>query len=106
MYDQTIYSDLKQYKQIRQRNNGKILRQDVCWTIIYQKPLETNIKCFNRQKELDADPKASQQKDFIGQLNQLNSNGNATDVCVDQNMSVLVILEKIKEARLNFLKEV
>ena len=60
------------------------------------------LNVLSRQKELDAYPKASQQKDFIGQLNQLNSNGNATDVCVDQNMSVLVILEKIKEARLKF----
>ena len=57
---------------------------------------------LSRQKELDADPKAIQQIEFVGQLKKLDANDNATDAVDDQFMFVLRIFEKIKEARLKF----
>ena len=46
---------------------------------------------LSRQKELDADPKAIQQIEFIGQLKKLNA---------DESMFILTILQKIKQTRL------
>ena len=57
---------------------------------------------LRRQKELDADPKAIQQIEFVGQLKELDAEDNTTDADNDQYMFVLTILEKIKEARLKF----
>ena len=52
---------------------------------------------LSRQKELDADPKAIQQIEFVGQLK------NPDDAVVaNESMFVLTILEKIKETRLKF----
>ena len=50
-----------------------------------------------RQKELDTDPKAIQQIDFVEQL---KNPGDA--VAANESMFVLTILEKIKETRLKF----
>ena len=48
---------------------------------------------LSRQKQLDADPKAIQQLEFVGQLkNADGTNGDET-----QSMFVLAILEKIDE---------
>ena len=52
---------------------------------------------LSRQKELDADPKAIQQIEFVGQLKKLDVNGNATDAGNDQPMLVLTNLEKNKK---------
>ena len=53
---------------------------------------------LSRQKVLDADPKAVQQMEFIGQLkNEDSVNADGT-----QSMFVVKILEKIKEMRLKF----
>ena len=41
---------------------------------------------LNRQKDLDADPKAIQQIEFVGQLKKLDHNGNATDTGDYQSM--------------------
>ena len=50
---------------------------------------------LSRQKELDADPKAIQQIEFVGQLKKLdNTNANA------ESLFILMILEKIKETKL------
>ena len=51
---------------------------------------------LSRQKGLDADPKAIQQKEFVGQLTKLDENNNVKSVFV------LTILEKTKETRLKF----
>ena len=51
-----------------------------------------------------ADPKAIQQIEFLGQLKKLGDDGNATDEGSDQYMSILTILEKIKEMRLKFFQ--
>ena len=55
---------------------------------------------LSRQKKLDADPKAIQQKEFLGQLKHPNS-----EIVYNESMFVLKILEKIKEMRLNFSQE-
>ena len=49
---------------------------------------------LSRQQELDADPKVIQQLEFVDDY--------TTDAGNDQSMFILTILEKIKEARLNF----
>ena len=49
---------------------------------------------LSRQKELDANPKAIQQTEFVGQLKKLDDDGNATDAGNDQSMFLLKILEK------------
>ena len=52
---------------------------------------------LSRQKELDADPKAIQKIELVGQLK------NPDDVVVANiSMFFLTILEKIKETRLKF----
>ena len=53
---------------------------------------------LSRLKELDTDPKAIQQIEFVGQLK------NEDDINADrtESMFVLTILEKIKETRLKF----
>ena len=58
---------------------------------------------MSRQKELDADPKAIQQIEFVDRLKKLDTDDNATDAGGnDQSMFVLKVLEKIKETRLKF----
>ena len=57
---------------------------------------------LSRQKELDADPKAIQQIQFVGQLRKLDNNDNTTDEGNDQSMLVLKTLEKIKETQWTF----
>ena len=47
--------------------------------------------------QLNADPKAIQQIEFIGQLKKLDNNGNAKDAGNNLCMFVLTILEKIKK---------
>ena len=52
---------------------------------------------ISRQKQLDADAKAIQQIEFVGQLK------NPDNVIVtNESMFVLTILENIKETRLKF----
>ena len=56
---------------------------------------------LSRQKELDADPKAIQQIEFVGQLKEMDGDGNATDAGNDESMFISTIFEKIKETRLS-----
>ena len=60
---------------------------------------------MSRKKELDADPNAVQEEEFVGQLNNLDDDNNAADVGDNQSMSVLIILEKIKQTRIKFSHE-
>ena len=62
------------------KNDYKIIALDLSW-----------------QRELDADPKAIQWIEFVGQIKKLNVNGNVTDTGNEQSMFVLTILEKIRE---------
>ena len=57
---------------------------------------------MSRQKESDPDPKTIQQVKFVGQLKKVYG----VDANCTQSMLVLTILEKIKETRLKFSKEV
>ena len=49
---------------------------------------------LSTQIELDADPKSIQQKEFVGQLKNVDINGNAIDADNDQSMFILTVLEK------------
>ena len=71
---------------------------DVYWIKNHYRSIAFHL---SRQKELDADPKAMQQIEFVGQLEKLHNNDNAEDAGNDQSMLALTILEKIKE-RLKF----
>ena len=53
------------------------------------------------QKELDVDPKAIRNIEFIGQLEKLNN-----DNINFESIFILMILEKLKETRLKSHKEV
>ena len=55
---------------------------------------------MSRQKELDADPKATQQIEFVGQLK--NTDGINADA--KQSMFILTILEKIRENKSRNIK--
>ena len=57
---------------------------------------------LSREKEFDADPKAIQQIEFVGQLKKIDKNGNVKDAGDGKSMFVLTNLEKIKETRLKF----
>ena len=57
---------------------------------------------LSRQKELDADLKEIHQKEFIGQLTNLDNDGNATEAGNAESMFLLMVLEKFKETRLKF----
>ena len=52
---------------------------------------------LSRQKELNSDPKAIQQIEFVGKLKSPNN-----EIVGNQSMFVLTILEKIKETKLRF----
>ena len=53
---------------------------------------------LSRQKQLDADPKAIQQIEFVGQ----SKNIDGENITGTQSIFVLTNLEKIKETRLKF----
>ena len=55
---------------------------------------------LSSQKELNADPEAIQQIEFVGQSKELN-NDNNNNV---ESMFTLTILEKIKERKLKFFQ--
>ena len=100
-YDQPINFDTKRYEEIRKLtteqgedyNTGCLLDYDYIKN--HYRLIAVDL---SRQKELDADPKAIQQIEFVWQLKNLGRiNANRT-----QSMFVLTILEKIKETRLKF----
>ena len=55
---------------------------------------------LSRKKELDDDPKAILQIEFVGPLKKLDADGNTTDAASSgQSLFFLTILEKIKKTR-------
>ena len=53
-----------------------------------------------RQNELDVDPKAIQQIEFIGKLKNTDNK-----IVANESMFFLTILQKVKETRLKFSQE-
>ena len=105
LYDQTIDSDIKRYKEIRKLKTGQ--GEDyttVC--LLYYVFIKSHYILIavdlSRQKELDTDPKAVQQLEFVRQLKILNDVYHAADACNYQSMFILTILEKINGASLKF----
>ena len=56
---------------------------------------------LSSQKELNADPEAIQQIEFVGQSKELNNDDNNNNV---ESTFILTILEKIKERKLKFFQ--
>ena len=103
VYDQAIDSDIKRYEEIRKLETGQGEDYATGCLLVYEY-IKNHYRLIavdlSRQKDLDADPKAIRQTEFVGQLKKLNSaNNNA------ESMFVLTISEKIKETRLKYSQE-
>ena len=100
-HDEAIGLDIKQYEEIRKLTTtqgedyptGCSLDYD-CIRNLYRLIAVD----LNRQRELDADPKAIQQIQFVRQLKNLDY-----AIVANESMFVLAILEKVKETRLPWL---
>ena len=106
-YDQPIDSDIKGYEEIRKLTTGQWQWWILYYWIfvrlwLYKNHYRLIAVDLSRQKELDADPKAIQQIEFVRQLEKLDDNDNAKDAGNSQSMFFSTILEKIKETRLTF----
>ena len=104
-YDQPIHSDIKRYKEIRKLTIGQGEDYTAEFLLDYDY-IKNHYRLIavdlNKQKELDTDPKAIQQIEFVGKLKKKkDNNNNATYAVNDQSIFVLTI-SKIKETRLKF----
>ena len=98
-YDQTIDSDIKRYEEIRKLKTWQGEDYTTGCLLDYEyvkKHYRLTAVDLSRQRELDADLKAIQQIELVGQLKKLNDDDNV------ESMFIFKILEKIKEARLKF----
>ena len=103
VYNQAVDSDIKRYEEIRKLETGQGEDYATGCLLVYEY-IKNHYRLIavdlSRQKDLDADPKAIRQTEFVGQLKKLNSaNNNA------ESMFVLTISEKIKETRLKYSQE-
>ena len=100
VYDQAIDSDIKRYEEIRKLETGQGEDYATGCLLVYEH-IKNHYRLIavdlSRQKDLDADPKAIRQTEFVGQLKKLNSANNNAG-----SMFVLTISEKIKEKRLKY----
>ena len=96
-YDQLTDSDIKRCEEIRKLTTGQGEDHTTGCLLDYDY-IKNHYRLItvdlSRQKELDADSKAIQQIEFVGQLKKLN---NANDN--SESMFALTILEKIKKKR-------
>ena len=97
-YDQSTDSAKKRYEEIRNLKTGQGEDYTTGCLLDYES-IKNHYRIIavdlSRQKELDSDPKAIQQIEFVGQLK------NSDDqIVANESMLVLTILEKIKERRL------
>ena len=100
-HDEAIGLDIKQYEEMRKLTTtqgedyttGCSLDYD-CIRNLYRLIAVD----LNRQRELDADPKAIQQIQFVRQLKNPDY-----AIVANESMFVLAILEKVKETRLPWL---
>ena len=104
LYDQPIDSDIKRYEEIRTLT----IRQNEDYTtgcLLNYEYIKNHYRLkavdLNRQKELYVDFKATQQIEIIGQL----KNSDCVNADGIQSVFVLIILEKMKERRLQFSQE-
>ena len=92
-----IDSDIKRYEKNRKLTTGQGEDYTTGCLLDYDY-IKHNYRLIavdsSRQKELDANPKAIQQIEFVGQLKKLdNTNANA------ESMSILMVLDKIKDGK-------
>ena len=89
-YDHTIDSDTKQYEEIRKLTTGQgedytnVCLSDYNYIRNHYRLIVIDL---SKLKELDADPKAVQQKELVGQLKKTNDNTNV------EYMFILMIFE-------------
>ena len=96
-YDQPVYSDIKRYEESRKSTAG----QDEDYTtgcLLDYDYIKNHFRVVTvdlcRQKELDADPKAIQQIEFVGQSKKLDADDSATDAGDGQSMFGLINFRK------------
>ena len=103
-YDHAIDSDIKRYEEIRKLTTGQGVDYPTGCSLDYDYiKNHYRLIAFDlcRLKESDANPKAIQQIEFVGQLKKIGDDDNARAAGNnDQSMFFLTILEKIKELRL------
>ena len=77
-YDQAINSDIKLYEEIRKLTTGQWDYTNEC--LLDYDYIKNHYRLIvvdlSRLKELDADPKAIQQIEFVGQLKKINNANN------------------------------
>ena len=88
-YEQPTDSDLKRYEEIGKLVTGQ--GQDyITGCLLNFEHIKNHYKLsavdLRWQKELDTDPKAIQQIEFVQQLKESDDNGNAIDACADKNV--------------------
>ena len=99
-YYQPVDSDIKRFEEIGKLTTGQ--RADYTTGCLldydyiknYYRVIAVDL---SRQKELDTDPKAIQQIEFVGHLKNPDN-----EIVANESMCVLTILKKIKEMRLKF----
>ena len=91
-YDQAIDSDIKRYEEIRKLATVKSEDYTTGCFLDYNY-IKNHYRLIaidlSRRKELHAEPKATQQIEFVAQLKKLDDDDNATDAANDQSMFVL-----------------
>ena len=102
-YEQPVDSDIKRYQEKRKVRKGQGEDYTTRYLLHYNyiknhyRLIAVNL---SRQKELDTDPKAIPKMEFVGQL----KTADGAKLNGMQSMFVLIILEKIKETKLNFFQ--
>ena len=94
-YNQATDSDIKQYEEIRKLTTGHGEDYTIGSLLDYdyiKNYYRLIVVDLSRQKELDADPKAIQQIEFVGQLKSDNN-----QIVFNESMFVLTILKKLKK---------
>ena len=82
LYDQAIDFDIKRQKEIRKLTTGQGEDYTTGYLLDYdyiKNHYRLIVIDLSRQKELDADPKAIQQVEFVGQLKKLDANDSPAD---------------------------
>ena len=92
-YDQASESDIKQYEEIIKLKTG--LSEDYTTRCLLDYDIKNHYRVIavdlSRQKELDADPKAIEKIEFVGQSKNIVNDHNGVNDDGTQNMFVLTI---------------